>query len=96
MYAIVKTGGKQYKAEPGRLLKVEKLCANEGETVELPAICVKLDNGELKTEGKVKATVVKHDKHKKILVFKYKRKKNYKRLKGHRQPYTLIKIEEIV
>lgn len=96
MYAVVKTGGKQYRVEPGTLLKVEKLCAEEGQSVELPAICVKTDDGNLKTEGTVKATVLKHDKHKKILVFKYKRKKNYKRLKGHRQPYTLIKIEEIV
>ncbi len=96
MYAVVKTGGKQYKVEPGTLLKVEKLCVEEGQSVELPAICVRTDDGNLKTEGTVKATVLKHDKHKKILVFKYKRKKNYKRLKGHRQPYTLIKIEEIV
>ncbi|MFN3787352.1 MAG: 50S ribosomal protein L21, partial [Sulfurihydrogenibium azorense] len=51
--------------------------------------------GNLKTEGSVKATVLKHGKHKKVLVFKYKPKKNYKRLNGHRQPFTLIKIEEI-
>lgn len=96
MYAVVKTGGKQYKVEKGTLLKVEKLCAKEGETVELPAICVRNDDGSLRTEGKVKATVLKHDKHKKVLIFKYKRKKHYDKLNGHRQPYTLIKVEEIV
>ncbi|ACN98757.1 50S ribosomal protein L21 [Sulfurihydrogenibium azorense] len=95
MYAVIKTGGKQYKVEPGTLLKVEKLCANEGDKIELPAICVRDDQGNLKTEGSVKATVLKHGKHKKVLVFKYKPKKNYKRLNGHRQPFTLIKIEEI-
>lgn len=96
MYAVIKTGGKQYKVERGTLLKVEKLCVNEGDTVEFPAICVRADDGSLKTEGKVKATVLKHDKHKKVLVFKYKRKKHYDKLNGHRQPYTLIKVEEII
>lgn len=96
MYAVVKTGGKQYKVEKGMLLKVEKLPVKEGETVELPAVCIKEDDGSLRTEGTVKVTVLKHDKHKKILVFKYKRKKHYDKLNGHRQPYSLIKIEEIV
>jgi large subunit ribosomal protein L21 len=95
MYAVIKTGGKQYKVENGTLLKVEKLCANEGDTVELPVICIRDDEGNLKTEGTVKAKVLKHGKHKKVLVFKYKPKKNYKRLNGHRQPFTLLKIEEI-
>lgn len=96
MYAVVKTGGKQYKVEKGSLLKVEKICAEEGQTVELPAVCVREDNGDLKTDGTVKATVLKHGKHKKVLVFKYKRKKHYDKLNGHRQPFTLIKVEEIV
>lgn len=95
MYAVIKTGGKQYKVENGTLLKVEKLCANEGDVVELPVICIRDDEGNLKTQGTVKAKVLKHGKHKKVLVFKYKPKKNYKRLNGHRQPFTLLKIEEI-
>ncbi|GAB6072874.1 50S ribosomal protein L21 [Venenivibrio stagnispumantis] len=95
MYAVIKTGGKQYKVEKGTLLKVEKLCANVGDSIELPAIFVKDENGNIKTEGKVKAQVLKHDKHKKVLVFHFKRKKHYDKLNGHRQPYTLIKIEEI-
>ncbi|WP_457641380.1 50S ribosomal protein L21 [Persephonella sp.] len=95
MFAVIKTGGKQYKVEPGTLLKVEKLCANPGDTVELEAALIKDDQGNIKTEGKVEAEVVEHGKHKKVLVFHFKRKKNYKKLNGHRQPYTLIKIKEI-
>lgn len=96
MYAVVKTGGKQYRVEKGTIIKVEKLGVAEGQTVELPAVCVRGDDGSLKTEGTVKATVLKHGKHKKVLIFKYKRKKHYDKLNGHRQPYSLIKIEEIV
>ncbi|RMD46962.1 MAG: 50S ribosomal protein L21 [Aquificota bacterium] len=95
MYAVIKTGGKQYKVEPGTLLKVEKLKAKPGQTVELEAALIKDENGEIKTEGKVEAEVLEHGKHKKVLVFHFKRKKNYKKLNGHRQPYTLIKIKEI-
>ena len=95
MYAVIKTGGKQYKVEPGTLLKVEKLSARPGETIEIDAALIKDDNGNIKTEGKVEAEVVEHGKHKKVIVFKFKRKKNYKRWNGHRQPYTLIKIKEI-
>ncbi|SNZ07146.1 large subunit ribosomal protein L21 [Persephonella hydrogeniphila] len=95
MYAVIKTGGKQYKVEPEMLLRVEKLNANPGETVELEASLIRDDEGNIKTEGKVEAEVVKHGKNKKVLVFHFKRKKNYKKLNGHRQPYTLIKIKEI-
>ncbi len=95
MYAVVKTGGKQYRVEPGMTIRVEKLPNNEGETVELPVVLVRDDNGNIKTEGTVKAEVVKHGKHKKVIVFKFKRKKNYKRWNGHRQPFTEIKITEI-
>jgi len=95
MYAVIKTGGKQYRVEPGSVLRVEKLNANEGETIELPALLVRDDNGNIKTEGKVKAEVVKHGKHKKVIVFKFKSKKNYKRWRGHRQPFTEIKIVEV-
>jgi large subunit ribosomal protein L21 len=95
MFAVIKTGGKQYKVEPGMLLKVEKLPVNVGETVEIEASLVKDDQGNIKTKGKVEAEVVEHGKHKKVLVFHFKRKKNYKKLNGHRQPFTLIKIKEI-
>lgn len=95
MYAVIKTGGKQYRVEPGSVLRVEKLNANEGETIELPALLVRDDNGNIKIEGKVKAEVVKHGKHKKVIVFKFKSKKNYKRWRGDRQPFTEIKIVEV-
>ncbi|WP_457635719.1 50S ribosomal protein L21 [Persephonella sp.] len=95
MYAVIKTGGKQYKVEPEMLLRVEKLCAEPGETIEFDASLIRDDQGNIKTEGKVEAEVVKHGKSKKVLVFHFKRKKNYKKLNGHRQPYTLIKIKEI-
>ena len=94
MYAIVETGGKQYKVEPGTKLKVEKLNVKEGETIELKTLLVNKD-GELKTEGTTIAEVKEHGKHRKVIVFKFKRKKNYKRWRGHRQPYTLIEIKEI-
>jgi len=94
MYAIIETGGKQYKVEPGMRLKVEKLNAKEGDTVELKTLLVN-NNGEIKTEGTTIAEVKEHGKHKKVIVFKFKRKKNYKRWRGHRQPYTLIEIKEI-
>ncbi len=95
MYAVVKTGGKQYRVEPGTVIRVEKLNVEEGQTVELPAVLVRDDNGNIKTQGTVKAEVLKHGKHRKVIVFKFKRKKNYKRWNGHRQPFTEIKITEI-
>ncbi|RUM59143.1 MAG: 50S ribosomal protein L21 [Persephonella sp.] len=95
MYAIIETGGKQYKVKTGDKIKVEKLNANEGEQIELKTLLVRDENGEIKTEGKTVAEVKEHGKHKKVIVFKFKRKKNYKRWRGHRQPYTLIEIKEI-
>ncbi len=95
MYAVIKTGGKQYKVEPGNVIRVEKLNANPGDKIEIEATLVRDDNGNIKTEGKVQAEVIGHGKHKKVLVFHFKRKKNYKKLNGHRQPYTAIKITEI-
>ncbi|MDN5332590.1 MAG: large subunit ribosomal protein [Tepidanaerobacteraceae bacterium] len=101
MYAIIETGGKQYRVSEGDVIRVEKLCAQEGETVELDRVLVVSDGEKLMVgrpvleNAKVTATVLKHGKGKKIIVFKYKPKKNYRRKKGHRQPYTEIKIEKI-
>ncbi len=97
MYAIVETGGKQYMAKVGDTLFVEKLDANEGETVTLKAVLLSTEAG-LKTgddAGTVTAKVDGHGKSKKIIVFKYKAKKDYRRKQGHRQPYTKITIEAI-
>ena len=100
MYAIIDNGNKQYKVAEGDLVKVEKLCANVGEEVSFNVLMVSDENG-IKTgadvaNAKVTATVVKQDKAKKIIVFKYKPKKNERKKQGHRQPFTAVKIEKIV
>jgi large subunit ribosomal protein L21 len=100
MYAVIKTGGKQYVVEPGQVLKVEKLNLPEGSEVEFDALLVRDDSGvkvgdEAKSY-KVKATVVRHGKGKKIIVFKYRAKKHYQRKYGHRQQFTELQINEIV
>jgi large subunit ribosomal protein L21 len=100
MYAIVMTGGKQYKVEKGDILYVEKLEAAEGQTVDLDVLM--LVDGETRqvgtpTLGDVKATakVLSIGKAKKIIVFKYKAKKNVRKKNGHRQPYTKLEIVSI-
>jgi large subunit ribosomal protein L21 len=96
MYAIIETGGKQYMVSPGDRLKIEKLDLNEGELVEFKPVLVRKENGEVVLQkGKVIAEVLRHGKHKKVIVFKFRAKKNYKRWRGHRQPYTEIIIKEI-
>ncbi len=99
MYAIFENGSKQYKAAVGDLIKVEKLNAKIGDTVEFPVILTadeKSIQAGKEVEGvKVKAEVVLQGKDKKIIVFKYKAKKNERKKQGHRQPYTQIKITAI-
>ncbi len=96
MYAVIKTGGKQYRVEPGLKLRVEKLDTDVGSTVEFKPLLLKREDGSLEfNTGKVIAEVVAHGKGKKLTVFKYKPKKNYKRWKGHRQLYTELLIKEI-
>ncbi|MEE8469704.1 MAG: 50S ribosomal protein L21 [Dehalococcoidia bacterium] len=101
MYAVVETGGKQYKVSPGEIICVEKL-TTEGDTVELDKVYLVAD-GDKVTLGKptvagakVVATVLGEGKRDKVIVFKYKPKVRYRRKKGHRQPYTRLAIEEIV
>src|SRR5690625_3152327 len=102
MYAVVETGGKQYRVQEGDVLFVEKLDVEEGSTVDFDKVLV-LSNDDGLTVGKplvegakVEGSVLEHGKNKKVIVFKYRDKKNYKRKQGHRQPYTKIKIEKIV
>ncbi|MCI5819730.1 MAG: 50S ribosomal protein L21 [Acidaminococcus sp.] len=98
MYAIIETGGKQYKVEKDMLVKVEKLNAEVGATVELDALMLVDDKGQVKTGakvGKVTATVNKQDKAAKVLVCHYKSKKQIRKRQGHRQPYTELKIVSI-
>ncbi len=101
MYAIIKTGGKQYKVAEGDVITVEKLEANEGDAVSFDQVLtvVKEDGvvvGKPVVEGaKVTAKVQAQGKARKILVFKYKAKSNYRRRQGHRQPFTKVVIEKI-
>ena len=100
MYAIIATGGKQYKVEEGDVIKVEKLGAEDGAQVTFDdVILVSTDNGvacgaDVKSAS-VKATVVKTAKAKKVVVYHYKRKSGYHKKNGHRQPYTEVKIDAI-
>jgi len=100
VFAIIESGGKQYKVAEGDIVFVEKLNAEEGATVEFPVLAISDDSG-LKVgtpviEGaKVTASVVKNGKAKKIYVMTYKPKKNEKRKQGHRQPYTKVEIKSI-
>jgi len=96
MYAVIETGGKQYMVKQGDRLKVEKLQVKEGDIIEFEPVMIRKEDGSVEFyKGKVKAEVLKHGKHKKVIVFKFRAKKNYKRWKGHRQPYTEILIREI-
>ncbi len=102
MYAVVVTGGKQYKVTEGDVIYVEKLNAEVESTIELDNILVvSKENGEtvfgkpLVDGAKVTAKVVAQGKNKKIIVFKYKRKKDYRKKQGHRQPFTKLQIEKI-
>lgn len=101
MYAIIETGGKQYRVSEGDELLVEKLDKGEGESVTFDRVLAVVKKGELVvgqplvSGAKVTAKVVEQGKGKKLLVFKYKAKSNYRRRQGHRQPYTKVLIEKI-
>lgn len=102
MYAVIETGGKQYRVQEGDTLYVEKIDAEVGEVVNFDKVLVLSKDGELLAgkpvvEGaKVEASVLEQGKAKKIIVFKYKAKKNYRKKTGHRQPFTKVKIDKIV
>ena len=94
MYAIIKTGGKQYKVSVGDEIYVEKLDLEDGATVDFEVLMVE-NKGALTMGGKVSGKVIKTGKQKKVIVYKMKPKKNYRRKQGHRQPYTKVVIETI-
>jgi large subunit ribosomal protein L21 len=102
VYAVVETGGKQYRVSVGESIEVEKLPFEVGETVELDRVLLVADGDEVRVgqptvEGaKVLATVTNHVKGPKIIVFKYRPRERYRRKKGHRQSYTQLKIEQII
>ncbi len=101
MYAVIKTGGKQYRVEPGGEVRVEKLEGSVGDEVSFEKVLLTSD-GEKTDVGKpylenarVVGRLTRQDKKRKILVFKYKRRKGYRRKRGHRQDFSLVKIENI-
>ncbi|WP_340695833.1 50S ribosomal protein L21 [Hydrogenobacter thermophilus] len=96
MYAVIQTGGKQYVVKTGIKLKVENVKAHEGEMLEFEPVMIRKDDGSVEFyKGKVIAEVLRKGKHRKIQIFKFRAKKNYKRWRGHRQPFTEILIKEI-
>ena len=101
MYAVFKTGGKQYRAATGDVIKVEKIEAEKGATVELDQVLMVGEGEDVKVGapylegGKVTATVVDHGRRDKIKVIKFKRRKNHRKQMGHRQYYTQIEITGI-
>ena len=101
MYAVIRTGGKQYKVHEDQILKIEKLEGTEGSQIEFDDVLMYSD-GEIITLGDpkienalVKAHILDQGKDKKVLVFKYKRRKGYRKMRGHKQFYTEIKIDSI-
>ena len=102
MYAIIRSGGRQYRVEAGRYLDVDKLPYEEGEQIEIDNVLLIYD-GESTTVGqplvegaKVKATVMKQWRDKKVIVYKYRQRTNYRRKKSHRHHYTRLMIDEIL
>ena len=101
MYAVFKTGGKQYRAAKGEKLKIEKLDAAEGDSVAFEEVLLVGEGEDVKVGaplvdgGKVEAKVLAQAKDKKIEVIKFRRRQNYRRTKGHRQPFTLVEITGI-
>ncbi|WP_026651207.1 50S ribosomal protein L21 [Butyrivibrio proteoclasticus] len=100
MYAIIVTGGKQYKVSEGDQIKVEKLDIEPGKDITFDNVIAVNDGKALKVaddvkSAKVSATVVEQGRDKKVIVYKYKRKTGYHKKNGHRQPFTLVKIDKI-
>ncbi len=102
MYAVIVAGGKQYRVAPGDRIKVDTLAGEVGSEVEFDRVlAVVRDSDELVLgadlgQARVKATIEAHDRGEKVLVFKFKRKKQYKRTIGHRQNYTQVRVGEIL
>jgi len=102
MYAVIRSGGKQYRVAPGQTIRLETLAGEIGAKVEFGNVLLVENEGNVQvgspliTNAKVQATVLEHDRAKKILVFKKKRKKQYRRTQGHRQDYTAVRIDNII
>ena len=96
MQAIIETGGKQYWVAPGDVIRVEKLSGDTGSEIELAAKAVFNDGRKLVSGATIKATIVGHGRGDKVIVFKFKRKKQYKKTIGHRQDFTELRVGEII
>ena len=102
MYAVIRSGGKQYRVSPGQTIRLEKLSGDPGSKVQVGEVLLVENNGQfqsgtpLLSNAKVEATVLEHDRSNKIIVFKKKRKKQYRRTRGHRQDYTAVRIDSII
>lgn len=101
MYAVLESGGKQYRVAPGDTIYVEKLTGEPGSAIELSNVLAVVNDGKVSAGQeaagtRIKGTIVSHGRGDKIIVFKFKRKKQYKKTIGHRQSYTAVKIDEIV
>ncbi len=101
MYAVIATGGKQYRVQEGETLRIEKLPADAGATVTFDQVLLVADGAEVKvgnpvvSGAKVTGAVVENGRGEKLLVYKYRRRKGYRRKNGHRQPFTAVKITGI-
>ena len=102
MYAVIRSGGKQYRVAPGQTIRLETRAGEVGAKVELADVLLVENEGNVQVgspliaNAKVQATVLEHDRAKKILVFKKKRKKQYRRTQGHRQDFTAVRIDNII
>ena len=101
MYAVIKTGGKQYRVAPGEKLKIESITADVGTTIVLDQVLMVAEGESVKvgnptvTGAKVSATVLSHGRGQKVRIFKLRRRKHYQKTQGHRQNYTEIRVDEI-
>ncbi|HMJ49359.1 MAG TPA: 50S ribosomal protein L21 [Burkholderiales bacterium] len=101
MYAVIKTGGKQYRVASGEKLKIEQIPQAVGSEILLDQVMLVVDGDNIATgapwvrDAKVKATVISHGRGEKVRIFKMRRRKNYRRTQGHRQNYTEIRIDSI-
>ena len=101
MYAVIRSGGKQYRVTPGQTIRLEKLAGDVGSKIELGNVLMVEDGGNVRAGStlasvKVAGTILENDRASKVIVFKKKRKKQYRRTRGHRQDYTSIRIDQIL